>query len=61
MTKPDFFHWCALAAGSIAKEDGNFDDSEYVRKLAYAMYESVLKVKSTCKNTKNLLSWGDRI
>ena len=45
MTKPDFFHWCALAAGSIAKEDGNFDDSEYVRKLAYAMYESVLKVK----------------
>lgn len=49
----DPFHWCALAAGSIAKDDGKIDDSEYVKKLAYAMYESVIKARKMC-NTKNL-------
>lgn len=41
----DPFHWCALAAGSIAKGDGRFQDSEYVRRLSYAMYEAANKIR----------------
>ena len=40
----DPFHWCALAAGSIARDRGKLDDSEYVRKLAYAMFTAVKKI-----------------
>jgi len=48
----DPFHWCALAAGSIAAEDGRLDDSEYVRQLTYAMYEAVNKIKNNLTTTK---------
>jgi len=40
----DAFHWCALAAGCIARMQGNFEESEHVRSLAYAMYEAQKKV-----------------
>ena len=49
----DPFHWCALAAGSIARDDGKMDDAEYVKKLSYAMYEAVIKARKLC-NTKTL-------
>jgi hypothetical protein len=35
----DRFHWCALAAGFIAASEGRLHDSEYVRRLAYQLYE----------------------
>ncbi|HEV3005852.1 MAG TPA: hypothetical protein VGX78_15405 [Pirellulales bacterium] len=35
----DRFHYCALAAGYIAASEGRLDDSEYVRRLAYELYE----------------------
>ena len=35
----DRFHACALAAGFIAHGEGRLDDSEYVRQLAYSLYE----------------------
>lgn len=41
----DIFHWCALCAGAIAKEQGKLDDSEYVKKLSYEIYEAVLRCK----------------
>lgn len=43
MTDDDFwfnrFHWCALAAGFLAAREGRLEDSDYVRRLAYAFYE----------------------
>lgn len=33
------FHACALAAGFQALAEGSFHDSEYVRLLAYELYE----------------------
>ena len=33
------FHWCALAAGFLAANEGRIGDSRYVRQLAYEMYE----------------------
>jgi hypothetical protein len=42
MTDPfwnDRWHWCALAAGFLAASEGRLEDSEYVRKLAYAFFE----------------------
>lgn len=36
----DRFHLCALAAGFIATSQGRLADSEYVRQLAYDLYES---------------------
>lgn len=42
--KVDPFHYCALAAGSIANDIGRMKDIEFVRKLAYAMYDSTRKV-----------------
>lgn len=44
----DPFHWCALAAGSIAKEQDRLGDSDYVRRLAYAMYEAAIKISGEC-------------
>lgn len=44
MDSIDPFHWCAMAAGSIAHDRGKIDDSEYVKKLAYAMYDAARKV-----------------
>lgn len=35
----DRFHWCALAAGFIAASEDRLHDSQYVRDLAYRMYE----------------------
>ena len=35
----DRFHSCALAAGFIAHSEGKLADSEYVKLLAYEMYE----------------------
>ena len=43
--KTDPFLWVSLAAGSIAKGEGRLEDVEYVRKLAYAMYEAMNKVR----------------
>ena len=34
------FHWCALEAGFRAKAQGRLHESEYVRRLAYGLYES---------------------
>lgn len=36
----DRFHWCALAAGFLAAGEGRLDDSGYVRRLTYELYES---------------------
>ena len=38
------FHWCALAAGSIARELNKFEDKEFVKTLAYAMFEAANKL-----------------
>jgi len=35
----DRFHYCALAAGYIAASEGRQGDSEYVRRIAYHLYE----------------------
>jgi hypothetical protein len=35
----DRFYFCALVAGMMAKSDGRLADSEYVRRLAYDLYE----------------------
>ena len=37
------FLWCSLAAGSIARDNGKFDNSEYVKRLSYALYETANK------------------
>lgn len=42
----DPFHWCAIAAGYISRTQGRGGNSDYERKLAYAMYEAVIKVTS---------------
>ena len=34
------FHWCALAAGFLAAAEGRIDDSRYVQKLAYELFEA---------------------
>lgn len=34
------FNWCALAAGFLAAADNRLDDSQYVRQLAYELYET---------------------
>jgi hypothetical protein len=34
------FHWCALAAGFLAQQDGRLGDSLYVRELAYHFFET---------------------
>jgi hypothetical protein len=44
MDNYDHFHDCALFAGVLAKHLGKFDDSEFVRKLSYAIFESTKKV-----------------
>lgn len=36
----DRFHLCALAAGFLAAVEGRLQDSAYVKRLAYEMYES---------------------
>lgn len=41
----DSFHKCALWAGFIAYTEGRLADSEYVRKLAYELYENELRLK----------------
>jgi hypothetical protein len=33
------FHFCALAAGFLAAKEGRLDDSRYVQRLAYDLYE----------------------
>ena len=33
------FHFCALAAGCVADSEGRLRDSEYVRQLAYKLFE----------------------
>lgn len=46
MANPDSvdpFHWCAMAAGSIARDHGRLGDSEYVKHLTYALYEAARK------------------
>lgn len=35
----DRFHLCALAAGYRAASEGRLAESEYVRQLAYGLYE----------------------
>jgi hypothetical protein len=35
----DPFHLCAMAASFIAQAEGKFEDSEYVRQLAYEFFE----------------------
>jgi hypothetical protein len=35
----DRFHWCALAAGFMAASEGRLDDSAYVKRLAYELFE----------------------
>lgn len=35
----DDFHACALIAGAMAYSHNKLDDSEYVRRLAYNLYE----------------------
>jgi hypothetical protein len=40
------FHRCALAAGFVAAGEGRLHDSEYVRRLAYGMYEDALAEKN---------------
>jgi hypothetical protein len=35
----DRFHSCALAAGYIAQAEGRLADSDYVKQLAYELYE----------------------
>jgi hypothetical protein len=37
------WHYTSLAAGSIANEQGFLDDSERVKRLAYAMYEAAIQ------------------
>ena len=34
------FHWCALAAGFLAANEGRLHEREYVRELAYRWYEA---------------------
>lgn len=35
----DRFHLCSLMAGRIAVAEGKLDDSVYVRRLTYRLYE----------------------
>lgn len=42
----DMFNSCALAAGFMAHAEGRLADSEYVRQLAYSLYEENLKAKN---------------
>jgi hypothetical protein len=35
----DRFHLCALYAGKLAHAQGKLEDSEYVRRLTYRLYE----------------------
>ena len=35
----DRWHWCALAAGFIAAQEGSLADSQHVREIAYRLYE----------------------
>jgi hypothetical protein len=46
----NIFHWCSLAAGSIANDMNKLQDSEFVRRIAYAMYEATLKQLNEDKN-----------
>lgn len=62
----DRFHYCALAAGIVAKTEGRLDDSEYVRQLAYRLYEEgAFKEAAQAHKNPNrfirtvLLLWGD--
>jgi hypothetical protein len=34
------FNWCALAAGFLAAAEGRIEDSRYVQKLAYELFET---------------------
>jgi hypothetical protein len=34
------FHTCALVAGLLAARDGRLHDADYVRQIAYQLYES---------------------
>jgi len=36
----DRFHWCAFRAYILAACEGKETDSEYVKKLAYRLFES---------------------
>ena len=35
----DRFHFCALLAGQIAYSEGRLQEREYVRRLAYRLFE----------------------
>ncbi len=39
------FTYCMLFAGTLAKQQGKFDDVEYTKRLAYAVYETVKKLE----------------
>ena len=39
---PELFHCCALFAYFLAIEEGKQDDSRYVKKIAYKLYEEEL-------------------
>lgn len=39
---PELFHCCALFAYFLAIEEGKQDDSGYVKKIAYKLYEEEL-------------------
>jgi hypothetical protein len=57
----DHFHYCALAAGSIAQRAGRMSDSDYVRRLAYAMYEAVKRMPNEVAGGYDQVSvskWG---
>jgi hypothetical protein len=41
------WHYTSLAAGSIAHEQGWLDDSDRVKRLAYAMYEAAIRQVQT--------------
>lgn len=35
----EFFHNCAVAAYAMAEAEGKHEDADYVRRLAYELYE----------------------
>ena len=38
----DRFHFCALYAAKIAFAEGKLEESEYVRRLTYRLYEEAI-------------------
>jgi len=55
MSMEPIFKYTSMAAAAIATEEGFFNDSERVRRLAYALYEAAIK----CEPHKCPTRWAD--